>query len=90
MSRIPLKNPEIFFRVGTNDTIVLMDISEDEFFWEINGVAADLWKAIDGKKSWAEIKASCADTCELEADEFEASADELLESLVSKKLVTLV
>ena len=89
MKNIPIRNPEYLFRVTETGSVVLMTFAEDDFFWQINGLAADLWKDIDGNKTWDEIKNLHRAESNLSDSEFNKEASNFLQELITNKIVTL-
>jgi hypothetical protein len=85
----PVKNPEILFRVTTSDAIVFVDLELEDFFWELNGLAGELWKEIDGIKTWNEIKKIHRESFDPEDGDFDQLSDNLLKELVGARLILL-
>ena len=44
-------NEEIVFRTNKDGTIVVMKMDDDEVFYKIDGVAAEIWQKISNKES---------------------------------------
>jgi uncharacterized protein YabE (DUF348 family) len=54
MSRIPVISENILSRKVENKTSVI-SLTDDEFYFELDGVMSRVWTSIDGTKSLAEI-----------------------------------
>jgi len=84
---VPRINPDILFRYSAKGSVVIMSSTGQDHFWEIHGHAAQLWKSIDGKKSWPMIKRVQATKSVLPKEQFNAKADLWLKKLVKAGLV---
>lgn len=87
MNIIPKKNPKLLFRFTEKGSVVIMSGQGEDFFWEIKGQAALLWRTIDGKTSWSEIKRRQAPKSKLAKDKFNLRADQFLKQLLAAKLI---
>lgn len=86
---IPQKKPEILYRISSEDSVVLVDLELEDYFWELNGLSADLWKDIDGVRSWDEIKKNHQEYFQEEDGDFHEMSDSLLSELVAAGLIIL-
>lgn len=87
MKRTPIKNPEFLYRITETDSVVLMSFDDEDFFWQITGLAADLWCSIDGVKNWEQIKQQFAAQTDLTAEDYHTTADEFLSTLETNQMV---
>lgn len=53
---IPSIRREVLWRKNKDGTIAVMKIDDDQYFYQIDGLAAKIWLQIDNKKSIAKIK----------------------------------
>lgn len=89
MTLTPVKNPAILFRITSDDLVIFVDLELEDYFWELEGLSGDLWKDIDGVKTWKEIKNLHRENLISENDDFDKLSDELLNELVQAKIILL-
>ncbi len=89
MTPMPIKNSALLFRVAANETVIFVDLEEEDFFWELEGLAVDMWKDIDGKKSWQEIKNLHRESFSEDEGDFEEMAEILFKELIYSKIIFL-
>ncbi len=68
------------------DKLVLLTPDDGNYF-SVNGVGARVWELCDGTRSVADIVATVADEYDAPVDTIEVDVVQLLEELVSQRLV---
>ncbi len=69
--------------------MAIMRLEDDEFFFVLDGIAAEFWNLIDGKTSLSKIKKKVSDKHEPPVTKFEKDVAKLVTDLKKEKLVTL-
>lgn len=83
-------NPEIVFRTNKDGTIVVMKMDDDEVFYKIDGVAAEIWQKIAEKQSnLGMIANTLAGQYEVPAERIIDDAQEFLGKVISLNLVSV-
>ncbi len=80
---------EIVFRTNKDGTVVVMKMDNDDKFYKITGVAAEMWHQF-GKndKSLEVIIAELSETYNIPRDQILSDAKDFLEKISNLKLIT--
>lgn len=83
--------PEVVSRTSNDGTIIVMKMTDDDFFYKINGVSAEIWLKVSGKKSnLGEIINELAQDYNLPAEKIRTDAQVFLNKALDLKLIQLV
>ncbi len=88
-SVIPALQESIISRVNPDKTVSIISLELDDFCYSLDGVAAEFWTLIDGKRSLKVIKSSITKKHSPPKEQFEADVSRLLEVLEKENLITL-
>jgi len=69
------------------EKITLIKMDDERFFFEISGLAAQVWDRIDGEKSLAQIRDKVLKLCEIDAPILESEILKFSKKLLSEGLV---
>ncbi|MGZ3708528.1 MAG: hypothetical protein ACXWPM_06895, partial [Bdellovibrionota bacterium] len=56
MTGVPHLEKSVLSRKNADGTIAIMRLENDEFFFTLDGIAAEIWGLIDGKRSFDKIE----------------------------------
>lgn len=83
-------NQEIVFRTNKDGTIVVMKMDDDEVFYKIDGVAAEIWQKISEKESnLGKIANTISAEYSVPAQKIIDDAQIFLEKIASLKLISI-
>ena len=83
-------DPEIVFRTNKDGTVVVMKMDNDDKFYKINGVAADLWCHFNNNtKPLEEIFDTVSKSYSVSKEKIIADSEGFLSKISSLKLVTI-
>ncbi len=77
MSQTLRKCPENFAETAIDDEVVLMDMTNGDFF-SIKDTGLAIWNLIDGSRGRDDVLATLADSYSVAADEIAADVDDFL------------
>lgn len=86
-SGTPKRSADILFRRNEKNEVLVMHLEELEAYFCIDGMAADMWELIDGKRSTTEIVGILAKRHEQEESYIASEAKKLLSDLRKLKLL---
>ncbi|MBY0412666.1 MAG: PqqD family protein [Bdellovibrionales bacterium] len=82
------KNEWVVFRETANSQYLIVNLNDPDLFYEINGLAAEYWLMIDGKKNFNEICQKLHKKCKLDIEFIEDKANKLIKNLLEKNLIS--
>jgi hypothetical protein len=83
-------NEEIVFRTNKDGTIVVMKMDDDEVFYKIDGVAAEIWQKISSKEAnLGSIASTLSEEYEVSAQKIIEDAQPFLEKVTSLNLLKI-
>lgn len=85
----PERADELLERDNADGTVAVMRLGDEEHFYTIDGVAAEVWKLIDGNTSVDDIRKNIIERFNPPEDRFETDLAEFLGELQKKKLIRL-
>lgn len=81
----------VLSRKNSDGTVALMNIGAEEFFYSIDGIAAEFWMSLDGSKSVRRISESLKKKHHgMEPTQFDQAVTQLVRSLQKEGLVSRV
>lgn len=83
---VPQKASGLLERVNEGPTISIMDLENEESLFVLDGLSAELWQLIDGKKSLLQIKQKLNQKKNLPA-RFSQDVAKLIQDLKQEKLL---
>lgn len=78
----------IVFRRNKDGSVLLTQLNNDNKFYKINGVAADLWVSLDGSKNLGSIMQELLDSYDVDASLLYKDAETCLKELIKLEFVT--
>ena len=83
-------SPDVFVRKNPDGSIIVMSTtSEEDKFFRITGVAADIFDKIDGQTPIAKIVENVKSQYEVKVEKIAADAEPFLEKLIKFNIVTV-
>lgn len=78
-------------RVNQNGTVVVMSLTEDDFFYKIDGVAAEIWQQFSNKeKKLSDIITEIANEYSVSEVQVQKDIEDFLEKVIKLKLIKLI
>ncbi len=77
----------VISRVNPDKTVSIVNIELDDICYSLNGIAAEIWSSIDGKKSIKKIKDKILKIHQPPLDLFEEDFAKLITKLNKEKLI---
>ena len=84
---IPSIRREVLWRKNKDGTVAVMKIDDDQYFYQIDGLAAQIWLQIDSKKSIAKIKDIMVNKFKLPPGKFKKDLWVFFQELQKEQLV---
>lgn len=82
---------EVVSRTSNDGTVIVMKMTDDDFFYKINGVSAEIWLKFSNKKAnLGEIINELAQNYNLPAEKIRTDAQVFLNKALDLKLIQLV
>ena len=88
-SLIPARTLNTIVRKNLDGTFSVINLKDDDNFYSIEGLAAEVWKLIDGKTKLAEIKKSVLKKHSPPAKLFERDVTKFIAQLKKDQLIEL-
>lgn len=86
-SELVLSRDEVISRSNPDRTVTIMRFDDDEHFFVLDGIAAELWSMIDGKRSLERIKDALIQKHRPPRERFARDVANLIRSLMREQLV---
>lgn len=90
LSLVPKLPLEVLARKNFDGTISIMRLDNDEFFYSLDGVAAEAWQMFDGKTSCEKIVAKLATKHKVSPAMVGKNMTDLIKRLHKEKLIETV
>jgi hypothetical protein len=84
---VPVRNRDALFRKNPDGTLAILRLDNDEYYYTINGLAAEVWLMIDGKSSVEAISKKIVAKHSVPLARFQNDVHKLLQSLVKERLI---
>jgi hypothetical protein len=84
---VPRRPNNVVFRTNMDASVAIMRLDEDQYFYSLDGIAAELWKLIDGKASLKDIMKKLERRFQPPSGRFERDVKGLLGQLQKQKLL---
>jgi hypothetical protein len=81
------RRKDILSRKDQDGTVAVLGLENEKFFHTLNGIAAEVWGLIDGKRSLGEIKKALIKKYDPPIDRFSKDVDKLIKDLKKEKLL---
>jgi hypothetical protein len=81
----PAKN--ILFRKNSNGTVLIMKLDDEDFFFKIDGLAAEIWLKIDGKTALSKIRSQILSQFKAPEARFDRDLNKFMSQLKKEKLI---
>ncbi len=82
---------EVVSRASNDGTVIVMKMTDDDFFYKINGVAAEMWlKFSDKKSNLGEVIDELANDYNLPKEKIRSDAQAFLNKALELKLIQLI
>ena len=85
----PRIQPDVLARKNADGTVAVMRLDNDECFFTIDGIAADVWLLIDGKSTLSSIKERLIKKHSVPVQRFEKDFANFIKQLKKEKLIEL-
>lgn len=83
-------DPDTISRVNQDGTVIVMTMSEDEFFYKIDGVAAEMWQLFSNKdKNLNSIIGQIAEEYSIPKEQVTKDTQAFLTKAIELKLIKL-
>lgn len=86
-SAVPKREKDVLARSNSDGTVAVMRLDNDEYFYTIDGLAAQIWLLIDGTRSLSEIKSSVISKHSPPTARFEKDFSSFINMLQSERLI---
>ncbi len=86
--KIPIQSKEVLWKKNFDGSIAILKLDETDFYFSLDGIAAEVWAHMDGKKPIAEISAKLIKKYSPPFAKFQADVAKLLDTLVKEQLIT--
>lgn len=85
-------NPDVIFKTDfSGDNILIIFLNDENFYYKIDGLAAQIWKLIDSKTTSPlksdDIYQECLTLFNPPADQFRQDYEKYLEKLIDEKII---
>jgi hypothetical protein len=80
----------IISRTNQDGTVIIMKMDEGNTFFKINGVAAEVWKELSGKKEINQIMSELINSYNASEEQIENDVKEFVKTLLTKDLIKQV
>jgi hypothetical protein len=87
LTSVPRLAEGVLSRKTADGTIVVMRLDDQGYFFQINGIASQIWAAIDGKRSLDGILRRIAKELKIEPGQIEAQTLSFMKDLSKEKLI---
>ena len=81
---------DIVFRKNHDGTVILMRMDDSDLFYKIDGVAAEVWCGLEGKKTMGEIVSDVLVKYNVDEGTVWEDASQLVSKLAQMKIISLV
>ena len=82
---------EVVSRSSNDGTVIVMKMTDDDFFYKVTGVAAEMWLMFSNKKqNLGEVVGELATRYEVSQDKIKDDAQVFLNKALELKLIKLV
>ena len=82
---------EVVSRTSNDGTVIVMKMTDDDFFYKITGVAAEMWlKFSDKKSNLGEVTNDLAKSYNVPAEKIRSDAQPFLNKALDLKLIQLI
>jgi hypothetical protein len=83
--------PEVVSRSSNDGTVIVMKMTDDDFFYKITGVAAEMWLMFSNKKpNVGEVVGELAALYEVPAEKIQSDAQAFLNKALELNLIKLM
>ncbi len=83
--------PEVVSRNSNDGTVIVMKMTDDNFFYKINGVAAEMWMKISAQNSnLGEVIKEISTEYNIPEDQIKKDAQEFLNKAYELKLIQII
>jgi hypothetical protein len=86
---IVTKAKDLFSRQDSEQSVIIIALNDEEKFFTLDKLAAELWNLIDGKRSLGKIESMLADRYDIEPEFFWKGASKVLKDLQKHNLVRI-
>lgn len=86
---VPTRPLEVLARKNLDGTVAIMRLDNDEYFYTLNGIAAEAWALIDGKTELGEIQRKLIEKFNPPMSRFQKDMAKLIADLKKEKLLTV-
>jgi len=84
-------SPEVVSRTSNDGTIIVMKMTDDDFFYKINGVAAEMWLKFNDKNlDLGQIIDELSEVYGVPKEQIKSDAQAFLNKALELKLILLV
>lgn len=90
LNLVPKLPLEVLARKNFDGTISIMRLDNDEFFYSLDGVAAEAWQMFDGKTSCEKIAVKLAAKHKVSTSIVNRNMEQLIKRLHKEKLIESV
>jgi hypothetical protein len=84
---VPVRAPDILARKNSDGSVAILRLDNDQHFFVIDGLAAEVWNGINGKSSLGSITKRIAAQHKPPVARFEADTRKLIKSLQKARLI---
>lgn len=84
-----MKSSEILSRANADGSIAIIRVDSDKNFYSLDGIAANVWQLLDGKKSLQKIKINLSQSHKVDLDAISRDTNALVKKLLTHNLIKL-
>jgi hypothetical protein len=86
-SAVLSKSNDVLSRKNFDGSVAVLHLLNDEYFFTLDGIAAEFWTMIDGRTPLDEIKSRLIEKHKPPVKRFEADVQKLITNLRNKELI---
>ena len=84
---IPEPSKQVLSRMNKDGSVAIIRLDSDQYFYTLDGVSAEVWSSMDGKKTLARIVASLIKKHGLPEERFVKDVNKLISDLRKERLL---